>query len=53
LHFSGWNAIKHDVFHFSSLSRSDWSVLASWSDEIVKYVMFVGIPWIWYFKMLA
>jgi hypothetical protein len=23
LHFSGWNAINHDVSHFSSLSRSD------------------------------
>jgi hypothetical protein len=39
LHFSGWNAVNHDVSHFSSLSRSDWSVLASWSDEIVKYAI--------------
>jgi hypothetical protein len=25
LHVSGWNAINHDVSHFSSLSRSDYS----------------------------
>jgi hypothetical protein len=29
LHFSGWNAINHDVSHFSSLSRSDWSISQS------------------------